>query len=421
MGPRDLFKKFVPNPVDSESTLPGLIKESAVIVETFSFAGVIRNTVVLFIAGFVLTRFFQVPANVISILIGFEIFSSLLIASIRYRKIRSLSSITAAADGRSFKKIVVTREYYGLITGIVGFITSAISVGLVFTLFGQQLSNLLIQNEVIKDIAVKYLILLFVVFRLFDLIGKLIRYQLIRGVKESENLAQVNQSFSLVNKRFRLIASVPGMSVALLVLFLIGIPGYAVATFSGLFVLLVVMSVIELRRIGKVDLSVQSSAENLRNFTIRPEERIVGTLFGIMNRKRTGFAFLGVGKTTRPENTLLITDSRLLFVEMPIPGNNKIVDGAVYSDMNLFWNRGEIKEEGQRIVESMSLEEIAKQYGIDEVLFDEIANLKVEKMEFTILTNANQKYGYLFMDREYVEPLKQWLRTYLKGKFVETD
>ncbi|HKZ40872.1 MAG TPA: hypothetical protein VJ044_07905, partial [Candidatus Hodarchaeales archaeon] len=338
-----------------------------------------------------------------------------------YRKIRSLSSITAAADGRSFKKIVVTREYYGLITGIVGFITSAISVGLVFTLFGQQLSNLLIQNEVIKDIAVKYLILLFVVFRLFDLIGKLIRYQLIRGVKESENLAQVNQSFSLVNKRFRLIASVPGMSVALLVLFLIGIPGYAVATFSGLFVLLVVMSVIELRRIGKVDLSVQSSAENLRNFTIRPEERIVGTLFGIMNRKRTGFAFLGVGKTTRPENTLLITDSRLLFVEMPIPGNNKIVDGAVYSDMNLFWNRGEIKEEGQRIVESMSLEEIAKQYGIDEVLFDEIANLKVEKMEFTILTNANQKYGYLFMDREYVEPLKQWLRTYLKGKFVETD
>jgi len=421
MGPRDLFKKFVPNPVDSESTLPGLIKESAVIVETFSFAGVIRNTVVLFIAGFVLTRFFQVPANVISILIGFEIFSSLLIASIRYRKIRSLSSITAAADGRSFKKIVVTREYYGLITGIVGFITSAISVGLVFTLFGQQLSNLLIQNEVIKDIAVKYLILLFVVFRLFDLIGKLIRYQLIRGVKESENLAQVNQSFSLVNKRFRLIASVPGMSVALLVLFLIGIPGYAVATFSGLFVLLVVMSVIELRRIGKVDLSVQSSAENLRNFTIRPEERIVGTLFGIMNRKRTGFAFLGVGKTTRPENTLLITDSRLLFVEMPIPGNNKIVDGAVYSDMNLFWNRGEIREKGQRIVESMSLEEIAKQYGIDEVLFDEIANLKVEKMEFTILTNANQKYGYLFMDREYVEPLKQWLRTYLKGKFVETD
>jgi len=422
MEPKDRFRKLVPNPLDSESSLPGLSKKSAVILETVNFARVIRNIVILVIAGFVLTRFLQVPSDVISILIGFEVFSLILIASIRYRTLRSLSSIAVAADGRNLKKIAVTREYYGLITGTVGVITSVISVGLIFFLFGQQLSNLFIQGDVIRDLAPKYLILLFAVFRSFDLIVKLIRYRLFRAVKEEEeNLAQVNQSLSLVKKRLELIALVPGLSVALVVLFSIGIPGYAIAIFTGIFLLLVVSSLIELRRIGRVDLSVQPSVENLRNITIGPDERIVGSLFGIMNLKRTGIAFLGVGNTTKPENTLLITDRRLLFVETPIPGSNRIVDGTAHADMSFFWNRGEISAKGQRMVESMPLEEIARQYGIDELAFDEIANLELDKTEFTILTNANQKYRYLFMDREYVEPLKQWLRTYLKGKFTEAD
>jgi len=421
MDPKDLLKKLIPNPLDSESTLPGLLKQADVAVETVSFVGIIRNIVFLAIAGFVLSNFLQVPSNVVGVLIGFEILSSLLIAYTKYRKVRSLSSITPAADGISLKRIVVTREYYSLITGIVALSTSTISVGLIFFLFGQQLSNLSIQNEVIQDLALKYLILLFVVFRVLNLIVKLIRYRLFSGVKENENIAQVNQSLSLVKKKLELVASVPGMSVTLVVLFLIGIPGYAVSIFAGIFVLRVVSSLIELRRIGKVDLSVQTSGENLRNITLRPGEKIVGTLFGIMNSQRTGYAFLGVGKTTKPENTLLVTDGRLLFVEIPIPGSNKIVDGVTYSDMNFFWNRGEIREKGQRIVESMSLEEIARQYGIVEVSFDEIANLRLEETLLTIRTNASQKHEYLFMDREYLEPLKQWLRAGLKGKFVETD
>lgn len=73
------------------------------------------------------------------------------------------------------------------------------------------------------------------------------------------------------------------------------------------------------------------------------------------------------------------------------------------------------------MIGSMPLEKIIKQYGIDGISFNEIANLTLKKMEFSILTNTNQKYKYLFIDREYVEPLKQWLQTYLKGKFVEID
>jgi len=89
--------------------------------------------------------------------------------------------------------------------------------------------------------------------------------------------------------------------------------------------------------------------------------------------------------------------------------------------MNFFWNRGEIKEKGQQIIENISLEEIVKRYGIDAILFDEISNLALRKMEFSILTKTNQTYKYLFMDREYVEPLREWLRAYLKEKFVETE
>lgn len=421
MDIKDLFKKYTPNPLSSETTLPNLSKKSEVIVETLSFAGIIRNIIFLVIASFVLSSFLKVPASVIGILIGFEILSSLIIAYVKYRKIKSLSLITPAADGRSFKKIVVTREYYILVMGVVGFITSAISVGLILLFFSQQLSDLFVQNSVIKNLSIKYVIFFFVSFRLLDFLVKLVRYQIIKGVEENENLAQINQSFSLINKKFELITFVPGASVLLLALFLIGIPGYIILIFSGFVLLMVTFSIVEIRRIGKVDLSVQTPAENVKNLTLIPGEKIIGTIFGIMNLKRTGFAFLGVGKTTKPENTLLITDNRLLFVQIPIPGSNKIVDGAVYGDMNFFWNRGEIKEKGYQMIENMPLEEIIKQYGIDAVLFDEIVSLTLKKMEFSILTSTNQKYKYLFMDREYVEPLKQWLRTYFKEKFVETN
>lgn len=421
MDSKDLFKKFVPNPLDSEFTLPGLSKKSEVIVETFSFAGIIRNLIFLVIAGFVLFSFFRVPANAVGILIGFEILSLLIIAYVKYRKIKSLSSITPAADGQSFKKIVVTREYYSLMTGVIAFITSVISVALILIFFGQQLSNLFVQNSVIQNLNIKHVISFFVIFRLLGLFVKLIRYQIIKGVKENKNIAQVNQSFSLINKKFELITFVPGAAVLLTALFLIGIPGYIILIFSSFILLLIIFSIVEIMRVGKVDLSVQAPIENIENLPIIPGEKIIGTIFGIINLKRTGFAFLGVGKTTKPENTLLITDNRLLFVQVPIPGNNKIVDGAVYSDMNFFWNRGEIKEKGQQVIENMSLEEIVKQYGIEAVSFDEIANLSLKKMEFTILTNTNQKYKYLFIDREYVEPLKQWLQTCLKEKFVEID
>lgn len=336
MDIKNLFKKYTPNPLSSETTLPDLSKKSEVIVETFSFAGIIRNLIFLVITGFVLSIFLKVPSNIIGILIGFEILSSLIIAYVKYRKIKSLSSITPAADGRSFKKIVVAREYYSLVTSVIGFITSAISVGLILIFFGQQLSDLFVQNSVIKNLNIKYVISFFVIFRLLDLFVKLTRYQIIKGVEENENLSQVNQSFSLINKKFKLITFVPGASVLLLALFLIGIPGYIILIFSGLILLMLIFSIVEIRRISKVDLSIQPPAKNVKNLSLIPGEKIIGAIFGIMNLKRTGFAFLGIGKTTKPENTLLITDKRLLFVQIPIPGSNKIVDGTIYGDMNFF-------------------------------------------------------------------------------------
>ena len=421
MDIKDLFKKYTPGPFSSETTLSDLGKKSEVIVETFSFVGIIKNIIFLIIVGFALASFLKIPANVVGILIGFEILSSLIIAYIKYRKIKSLSLIAPAADGLSFKKIVVTKEYYSLVISVVGFFTSAISLGLILAFFGRQLSDLFIKDSIIENLNIKYVISFLVIFRLLSLFVKLIRYQIIKGVEEGKNLAQVNQSFSLINKKFELITFMPGALILLLALVLIGIPGYITLIFSALLLLLMVFFIIEIKRIGKVDLSIQPPIENVKNLASISGEKIIGAIFGIMNLKKTGFIFFGVGKTTKPENTLLVTDNRLLFVQIPVPGSNKIVDGAIYSDMNFFWNRGEIKEKGRQILENTSLEEVIKQYGIDAISFDEISNLTLKKMQFTILTNTNRKYKYLFMDKEYTEPLKQWLRAYLKDKFIERD
>lgn len=416
---KDLFKKYVPNPLDSGSTLPGLNIKSEVIIETFSFSGIIKNVIFLIVVGFILLNFLQVPTNVVGILIGFAILSTSIVGYLKYLKIKSLSSINPAAAGENFKKIAVIREYYNLIISIVDFCTSLISTGLILLFFGKQISNLFILNPAESTLSLMHLILAFIIFRLLGLIINSIKYQIIKGINSGNNIAQVNQSLTLVNKKFELITFLPGVSAVLLILFLIGIPGYIVSIFLGFVVLMVILSLVELRRIGDVDLSVQTSVEGIKNFGSRPNEKLIGTIFGIMNLSSTGSSFLGVGKTTDPENTLLLTDNRLLFVQVPIPGSNNIVDTTVYSDMNFLWNRKEIQEKGNQVVSSMTLDELSKQYGVKEIPFDEIKNLTLKKMEISILTNTNQKLKYLFMDTNYIEPLKQILQTYIKEKFIE--
>ena len=172
---------------------------------------------------------------------------------------------------------------------------------------------------------------------------------------------------------------------------------------------------------NKIDESVvQHKIENYQ------DEKIIGSVFGIMKTatgfkdmlKPMGASFLGSGKTYFPENSLLITNYRLLMMQIPISGGNKIVGKTNYVSQNFFFNRGEIKQKGEQILKTNSLSQILK-LATNDVLFRDIKTVTLKQTKIIIEKVTKEKFGYVCMDREYIEPLKKLLRVYLRDRFIE--
>jgi len=144
-------------------------------------------------------------------------------------------------------------------------------------------------------------------------------------------------------------------------------------------------------------------------------------VFGIM-KTATGFGdmFTPVGSSENyfPENTLLITNYRFLMVHMPISGGDEIVGGADYANINFLFNRGKIRQKGEHILKTDSLPQILN-LATNDVLYKDIKTVTLKKTEIIIEKLSGEKLGYLFLDREYVEPIKKLLRAYLSDRFIE--
>ncbi len=415
-----LIKKYIPNPIAASTTPTELNKKLAVIGESFNLVSSVRNIIGLAVIGFIAVLFFSVPFAPVALLVIFEMLSQSITTYIAYRKLHALSALSTTEDGKSFKDLLVTNELYDVMGNLVAFVFSAISAVLVFVFFGQQLVALVTRYYPIQSTFLQSII-----FIIADLIVCLIRYQLLTKIDGSKNYAQVEQAYTLIKKKLELVTNVPGMSVILLLMASLGVPLFIVFIFLGWIILMVIVSLVMLKRVSSVDLSAKSSTvTGLPTLILEPMEHVVGSIFGIMNMKRTGFSFLGVGKTTYPENTLLVTDKRLLFVEIPMQGGDKMIDSGVnnestaYSDTNFFWNRGAIKEKGSQLLSSMPIDAFAKQYGVSEIPFVQIATVTLKNMQLTIVTTASQQSKYLFMDKEYTDMLTQQLPVVLKEKFV---
>lgn len=88
------------------------------------------------------------------------------------------------------------------------------------------------------------------------------------------------------------------------------------------------MSVVEFNRIKKVaftNTGIDASVVQ-HKIQVYPNEQVKLSVFGIMKNGSSSFSILGVGKSYNPENTLVVTDKRLLFIQIPVSGGNAVVD-----------------------------------------------------------------------------------------------
>ncbi|EKE13740.1 MAG: hypothetical protein ACD_12C00847G0001, partial [uncultured bacterium] len=425
MDPKDILKNIIPSPFSEQSTLSGLAKKGELLGEGLSFTTIIKNVVFLLILAFVLVGYFKISASIVAILIGTEILITLIAGYIKIRKIKSIYAIGTLDNAKSYRNILITGEYYELIKAIFGVGANIISVVLVFLLFSREITNFVIQNIPLQAGLLKYFILIFVVFRLFDFIVRLVRYHWIKNLKENDDLAQVNQEYQLIGKKLELIKFIPEMSVILLIIFLIGIPLYIPLIFGGFMLLMVVLSIVELQRIKNITFNnKQVDASVVQHAIVEyQDEQIAGSVFGIMKTaagfkdifKPFGMSVLGSGKTYYPENTLLVTNYRILLIQVPITGGNKIVGETNYVPQNFFFNRGELRQQGEELLKANALSQILK-LATNDVLYNDIKLLTLKQTQIIIEKMTGEKLSYVFMDREYIDSLKQLFSLYLKEK-----
>lgn len=422
-----VIPKIFPNPFDKDSKLSDLTKRSILLKEFLGFATIQRNIISLLIISIFLVVYLKIPIIIVSILIGTEILVNLIMGYVKIKKLKSIYNIKAQDNARSYRKILIINEYYELIKSLFGVIASIISVSLIFIFFSKELSSSVI-SALPKAGLLKYFIPVIVIFRLFEFIMRLIRYSRIKNLKESDDLAKVNQEYTLIAKNLELIRFVPGMSVILLFLFLIGLPVYITVFFAGLTLLFILLSIIEIKRIKKINLDNKNIDPSVLQHKIEKykNEQIAGSIFGIIKTAVSfkdalnpfGSSFLGSGKMYYPENTLVVTNCRLLFVQIPLSGGNKVIGNTEYVSQNFFFNRGELRQKGEQIIKTNSLSEILS-LATNDVIYNDIKTLTLKPFKIIIEKSNGGKLAYTFMDKEYTDLLKRMFKFYLKDRFIE--
>lgn len=413
------------NPISEKTTTSSFIKSVELLKGNLSLVKVAEHIFFLIILGIVSVVQFSFPFFAVLILLLGEIFSTLLGGYFRVKELNAISQIQTNQNATSYRKILITSQHWEFIRSTLGLIVSAISIILVFVFFNEQLSNINSFLPIDPSI-LKYALSGFVIFRLFNFIFRFVSYQWIKKIKASNNFAEVDRDYLQIQKKLGLIKFIPFMSLLLLFVFLIGIPYWIPLAFAGFMILLVFISLIELKRLEQVEFSSDKIDRSHIDHVINSysNEQVAGAVFGIMKTatsffdifKPTSTSFFGVGKSKIPENTLVLTNYRLMMVQVPLAGGDKMIGKTDYVNQNFLLNRSELKQKGTELIQSNMSKII--DFTRTDVLYNDIKKVTLKNRKIIIEKNSGEKLGYFYIDAEYDDVLIRVLKFYLKDKFI---
>jgi hypothetical protein len=397
-------KEVIPNPLDRESTLTGLSQKSEVLKELVGFPTILKNLIFLIIAGIFLVAYVGISPLLIGIIFGVEIIIQFVFFSIKSSKIKAIYGL----NNNNFKLFVVKKAYYDLIHSVVGFFSDCLVAIIILILLMNPLNY-----QQFFNLPPQTLVFIMVVFRFFEIIINWIQYRSYLKIEEKKTFAEVNQQVAVIEKKLGIVKFVPQMSVFLFFFAYFGIPLYIIAIAGCFLIIMIIISVIEVRRISKVQLAPELiSQTNEKALEIHEGEEILGAVYGIMNTHTTGISILGVGKMNKTENTMLITKDRLLFVQIPVTGGSNIVAGTNYSQQNFFWNRGEIVKKGTELSEN-GLQNLLNSVPYSyEISYEKIKSFVLDKFKVNIETTEGKKFSYAFMDKENHDLIQNLLQNW---------
>jgi len=425
---KNSIKDIFSNPFSQESSLEHFDKQIAVLGEILSIKGLSKKVISLLILAILGVLYLKIPTPIIVIIFGVEILFLLISGYFKLEKAKSILKIDTQEGPKAYLTRLITSTKYNAKISTFGTLASIVSVSLVLTFFSEEISNFVLEIFPYPANILKLLLFIFIGFKLFKLLLELLKYQWVKNIQNKDDYAMINQDYQIIQKKLDLINLAVTMSSILLVLYLINIPFYIPLIFTGFFFILIVSSIIELRRIKGINLVNPLKENNSKKslpVKINKDEEIILPIFGIMKTsvdlksalEPFGISFLGKGKVFSPENSLLITNKRLLFIQVPMTGGDNIVGETNYVTNNFFYNKKELLTNGEELLRTQSLPQIL-QLVKKEISYEEIKTVILKENKLIIEKTSGEKFGYFFMEKEYLNIIKETLIQFLGDKLI---
>lgn len=145
---------------------------------------------------------------------------------------------------------------------------------------------------------------------------------------------------------------------------------------------------------------------------INQNEKIIDYIAGIMKVGGSGirgYEVLGAGKVITSENAMIITDKRILFITVPMPGAETIVAGFDIPAWQWLAAKKDIESKTKEMINSKSLEDILRSNSKNfYVGYNEIEKVKFGRFSrvIEIIKIDKKKLKYMIRDKNDFEKLK---------------
>lgn len=202
------------------------------------------------------------------------------------------------------------------------------------------------------------------------------------------------------------------------VLILLGTPWYMPLAAIVIFASMVALSLQEYKRIAGAAVVLPIKHIEVPRY---PGEHIVVSIFGVMKTGTISTASLGVGQAANPENSLLLTNERMLWIQVPVSGAGMVIGDMDYTVQNMLFNRSELRQKGTEMLAKNTIEQILSEHIIRSLPYTMINSVEIKSYSILVACTDGTSLEYLIIDRDYLSTLQQSLKDIFKERYKESS
>ncbi len=245
---------------------------------------------------------------------------------------------------------------------------------------------------------------------------------------KSKDVATFSKKVGTVDLIYNIIGLISLIGFLILIgiiLIFIGMPLYAVTPILipiFICIIFIIINIAGLIQLSSINLAPKSiEKQNGNNIQFEPNEKVVDSIAGII-RTALGlefrvFPFPAVGNVSTPENALILTNKRILFIVVPLPGADKNIVGIDIPILEWLTTEKDIEAKLKEMLSSLSLKQIYQSHPKNFSLnLDGIKTIKINKKLYQcieIVTQSGKIYRYSIRNKEKFNKAKDLFHNFI--------